>query len=209
MKNFFYQCVNPRCELRFPAHENSGFNERCPKCLGHTELVESAEVRMENFAIGIQPTLNIVVIVDNVRSSFNVGSILRTSECFGISSVYLCGITPKANDKNVQKTSLGAETYLKVSSHNNAISVVEELQKYGYEIWSLELHDRAIAIDDIKLTDKKVALVIGNERCGVDPGILQRSAQIIQIPMFGHKNSLNVEVSFGIALSKLKDITKN
>lgn len=209
MKNFIYQCTNPKCELRFPVHENSGFNERCPKCLGKTELVHTSEAAQENRNDRKARTGNILVVIDNVRSAFNVGAMLRTAECFGVETIYLCGITPDISDKNVQKASIGSEQYLQVIHKNNSLKTVQELIGLGYEIWSLELDDNAIDLTSVKLGDRKIALIVGNERCGVDPAILALSTQIIQIPMLGNKNSLNVEVSFGIAISTLSTFPRN
>ena len=142
----------------------------------------------------------LVVVVDNVRSAFNVGAILRTSECLGVGRVVLCGITPGIDNASVLKAAVGAEKNLQIEANPSILDVLPGLQKDGYAIWALELGTNAEPVNTLVKCPNKLALVIGNERCGVDGKVLQMANKVIYIPMFGQKNSLNVEVSFGIAL---------
>lgn len=164
--------------------------------------MERFEVPDENQ--NIQRSVNEhAVILDNIRSGFNVGAIIRTAECFGVTEIALGGITPAEDDASVRKTSLRAEERITFSRSNRSIELVENLRTRGYAIWALEITPDAEDLFTIAEIPEKVALVVGNERCGVDPRILEAADKVIMLPMFGEKRSLNVEVSFGVALACL------
>lgn len=147
-----------------------------------------------------------LIVLDNLRSAHNVGSILRTAEGLGIRDIYLCGITPGPDDKNVQKTSLGAEHNLIIKELPDTYKCLEELKKEGYRILGLELTDAAVDIAQITAKSKS-ALVVGNEVSGLSGETLGICDNVIKIPMKGQKESLNVSVAFGIAAYELtKDI---
>ena len=155
-----------------------------------------------------------VLIVHNIRSTHNVGSIFRTAECLGVDRIYFSGYTPyptlvddtrlphisrKLTDQ-IHKTALGAETIVPFSYDNDI--QLETLQKAGYEVVALEQAENSIELS--KYTPaKKVALVIGEEVNGVDATILAQCDKLIEIPMSGTKESLNVSVATGIALYEL------
>lgn len=143
-----------------------------------------------------------ILILDNIRSALNVGSIIRTCDAFGVSEVYFCGITPDLENPKVKKTSLGAEKSIKAKYSPNAGEIVQTLKDKGFQIVSLELSEKSVNINDFKPL-KKFALVVGNEVSGVSDEVLDASDAIIQIPMNGTKESLNVAVSFGIAVYAL------
>ena len=185
-----------------PALDSENFNGRCPRCLAHMTVVSQRTVpsiaKTDNKMGG-----EIVIVVDNLRSAYNVGAILRTAECFGVSQVYLCGITPSADNDAVRKTSVGAWEFLEIRESPNLIKTCDDLRQEGFEIWALELAEGAVSVRDLGMRPAKLALVVGNERCGVDGSLLEAAERIIYIPMSGNKNSLNVEVSFGIAMESL------
>ena len=147
----------------------------------------------------------IAVILDNVRSAYNVGSIFRTAECAGVEKIYLCGYTPSPLGKNLEKiakVSLGAERSLSWVGKCLTWQTMEFLEKEGYFIIALEnkafgLRKRGLFTFNSKR--KKVALVLGNEVKGLSKRILGRAGIILEIPLFGKKESLNVSVAFGIA----------
>ena len=199
MKIFTYLCPNPKCGLRTPALESDAFNGRCPRCLEIMQIVDEREPAIAPPNSPVHGT-ELVVLVDNVRSAFNVGAILRTSECFGVKRLILCGITPGTDNTAVLKASVGAEAWLSIENQPNLLNVCKQLELEGFTIWALELGKTAQPVNTLIQRPAKLALVIGNERCGVDQQVLNKCAKIVYIPMLGNKNSLNVEVSFGVAL---------
>lgn len=139
-----------------------------------------------------------ILVLDNLRSSYNVGSILRTCDALGVEEVYFCGITPGPTDKKVQKTALGAEKNIKPTETSSTYDTVTKLRTDGYQIIGLELSDKAVDLDKIH-PSAKCALIVGNEVSGISEEIMELCDSIAQIPMKGIKESLNVSVAFGIA----------
>src|SRR5512135_2794991 len=119
----FRACTNPDCGLRYPLMEGSEFGERCPICLGATRVVAQSELVRESRGATSRRSARsgLEAVVDNVRSAWNVGSIFRSAEGFGVGHLYLCGITPSPNQPEVQKTALGAQEIVAWSSHKNAV----------------------------------------------------------------------------------------
>jgi tRNA G18 (ribose-2'-O)-methylase SpoU len=147
-----------------------------------------------------------LVVLDNLRSSYNVGSILRTCDALGIKEVYFCGITPGLADKKVQKTALGAEKNIKSTETNSTYDTVTKLRSDGYQIIGLELSDKAVDLGKIH-PSAKCALIVGNEVSGISGEIMGLCDNVAQIPMKGIKESLNVSVAFGIAVYTLTRLT--
>ena len=139
-----------------------------------------------------------IVILDNLRSALNVGSILRTCDALGITEVYLCGITPSITDNKVLKTSLGAEGNIKITETPDTFDTVRSIKGNGYQIIGLELTKDSVDIRKVK-ADHKSALIVGNEVGGLNEEILSLCDVVTEIPMSGIKESLNVAVAFGIA----------
>ena len=153
-----------------------------------------------------------VTILHNVRSIFNVGSIFRTSDGSGIEKLYLCGITPTPvgrfgmKDQRFAKVALGAEHAVPWERVQSATRLIDRLKKAGWFIVALELHSRARTYNTLRIPKRKrerAALVVGDEVRGLPPGVLKRADVIIEIPMRGKKESLNVSVAFGIAAYSL------
>jgi len=131
----------------------------------------------------------------------NVGSIFRTADAAGIAKIYLCGITPKPPRKEIDKTALGALDFVEWEYHSNLKFLISNLKKEGTEILSLEQDPRAIPYSIFQIhNSNRIALIVGNEKEGISKEILDLSDQILEIPMHGQKNSLNVAVATGIAL---------
>lgn len=143
--------------------------------------------------------MNRAVILDNIRSAWNVGSILRNADGFGFTHAYLCGITPTADNEAVTKTSLGAEDSVSWSYHKDAVQLAKGLKKEGWKIYALEETATATTLARTVSEHSDLALIVGNEVSGVDPDLLGLSDDILCIPMRGKKKSLNVAVAFGIA----------
>ena len=148
----------------------------------------------------------IFVICHNIRSRHNVGSIYRTADAAGVSKIFLCGITPTPPHPNIEKVSLGAEKFVKWEKRKETWRVINKLKKEGAEIVSLEQTKGAVYLNNLKSVKKSVALILGEEVNGLPKTILKRSDKIIQIPMCGKKESLNVSVAFGVAIYKLAEI---
>ncbi len=143
----------------------------------------------------------IVVVLDQVRSSNNIGSVFRTSDALLIKKICLCGITATPPDKEIHKTALGAENSVAWSYFQTTEEAVEELRKDGYTIIAIEQVEGSIALNEfIPDPNEKLALIFGNEVKGVQQDVVNRCDKTIEIPQFGTKHSFNIAVSAGIVL---------
>jgi tRNA G18 (ribose-2'-O)-methylase SpoU len=145
----------------------------------------------------------LTVILDNIRSAYNVGSIFRTADGLGVKKLYLCGITPTPKEMNaLRKTALGAENTIPWEYHSDGLNVTKNIKDQGYHLIALERTANSLFINDFRPdpSDQRIiALVLGNEKAGVDPGILALCDEVLALPMMGEKASLNVAVAFGAA----------
>ena len=153
----------------------------------------------------------IAVLLDNVRSAWNVGSILRSADGFGFRHAYLCGITPTGDNEAVTKTSLGAEDTVPWSYHKDAVKLVKGLKAEAWKVYALEEEERAVSLESdsslaLRIHSKMQepapvlhVLILGNEVTGVDPDLLDLCDEIFYIPMRGEKKSFNVAIAFGVA----------
>ena len=149
----------------------------------------------------------IIVVLDNIRSRENVGSIFRTADAVGVSKIYLCGITPTPPHEKISKTALGAEMYVSWEYHKQAWRLLEKLKK---NINIVALEQTKESIDLFKFKPKfPLVLVLGNEVKGLSPQILKRCDKKIFIPMYGRKENLNVSVAAGGALYQLINETSS
>lgn len=210
MKNNLFlirQCANKDCNFRFPSPNDSGIGINCPKCKTETGIIHhihlSKESNTEDF--NNKPTINCEVLLDNIRSTFNVGAIFRSADGVGFKKIHLCGITPSPENIKVHKTALGSENTISYFKHLNGYELVKDLKKVGYRIWAIEKTNQAQSIFDyeLKINDVPTLLIVGNEIIGIDPDILELSDAHLNIPMVGIKNSLNVAIAFGIAAYSL------
>ena len=146
----------------------------------------------------------IIVVLDNVRSMNNIGSVFRTADAFLVKAVHLCGITAKPPHKDIQKTALGATESVPWKYYETTIETIKQLKDNGYIIISVEQAKEAIPLGDF-VTKKgaKYALVFGHEVRGVAQEIVDLSDYCIEIPQFGTKHSFNISVSAGIVLWEL------
>ena len=145
----------------------------------------------------------VVVILDNVRSMHNVGSVLRTSDAFLIEKVFLCGITPKPPHREIRKTAIGAEESVDWQAEKDAFTLVQKLQAEGFQIAVVEQADESIVLKEYKPGDVKLAVVFGHEVEGVQDKIVQIADVVLEIEQFGTKHSLNISVAAGIVLHHL------
>jgi 23S rRNA (guanosine2251-2'-O)-methyltransferase len=151
----------------------------------------------------------LIVLVDNIRSLYNVGSIFRTSDGVMIEKLILAGYTPHPPRKEIEKTALGSTKSVPWEHVKHPLETIHALQEQDYKICCLELTDRSIPHYDVKRTDFPMCLVIGNEITGVTKEIIELCDIGIEIPMFGTKQSLNVAVAYGIAVFELAKVWRN
>ena len=198
--------------MRFSTNLSVTKLEQCPKCGGE---MQPSGVPYGNFTPlpgFLQPhPINLVVVLDNLRSTLNVGSIFRTSDGAGIRHVYCCGTTPTPEHPKIAKTSLGAETFTPWSYHTNAVDLVSGLKQAGRRVFALETAATSTSLFDLEIhaVPLPLALIVGNEISGIDPAILALADTLLAIPMAGQKTSLNVAVSAGIAMYTISDRLKH
>jgi tRNA G18 (ribose-2'-O)-methylase SpoU len=148
------------------------------------------------------------LILHNIRSVHNVGSIFRTADAAGVSKIILSGYTPTPLDrfgrerKDFVKVSLGAEKSVQWQQVKSLLPALAQLKKEGYTLVALEQHKNSVSLFDYKLANN-IALIVGNEVRGVSPALLKKVDTIVEIPMRGKKESLNVSIATGIALFAL------
>ncbi len=143
----------------------------------------------------------LIVILDNIRSLNNVGSVFRTSDAFVIEKIYLCGITAQPPHKEIHKTALGATESVDWEYVEDTFELVEKLKKENVKIASIEQADNSTKLQDFAIEqNQKYAVVFGNEVKGVQQKVVSTSDYCIEIPQFGTKHSLNISVSVGVVL---------
>jgi len=142
-----------------------------------------------------------VVVLDNIRSMNNVGSVFRTSDAFLCEKIFLCGITPKPPHRDIQKTALGATESVEWEYYENTENVINILKESDYIIASIEQVENAVMLNDfIPDKNKKYAFIFGHEVKGVSQKIVDISDTCLEIPQIGTKHSLNISVSAGVVL---------
>ena len=145
--------------------------------------------------------LPLVVVLDNVRSLHNIGSVFRTSDAFRVECICLCGITAVPPHAEIHKTALGAEDTVDWKYYQNTVDAVDELKQNGYTVFSIEQAEGSTMLDKWEMDrDKKYAIVFGNEVKGVEQEVINHSDGCIEIPQYGTKHSLNVSVTAGIVI---------
>ena len=143
----------------------------------------------------------IVIVLDNVRSLNNVGSVFRTADAFLIDAVYLCGITGTPPNKEIQKTALGATESVTWKYTSTTLEAISELKAQEYLICSIEQAEAAVMLNNfVPAKNQKIAMVFGNEVKGVEQEVIDKSDYVIEIPQVGTKHSLNIAVSVGIVV---------
>jgi tRNA G18 (ribose-2'-O)-methylase SpoU len=145
--------------------------------------------------------LPITIVLDNIRSLMNIGSVFRTSDAFTIKEILLCGITAKPPHREMQKTALGATESVSWRYFDNTVDAVEELKANGITVLSIEQADEAKMLDAYEFDfSQEIALVFGNEVKGVSDEVIELSDDCIEIPQFGTKHSLNISISAGVLI---------
>jgi len=156
----------------------------------------------------MKSNIDSILILPDIRSAINVGAIFRTADAVGISKVFLVGYTPRPTDKfgriqkDIAKSALGAETWIPWEYKKTLIPLINSLKKGGYKIIAIEQDERSVDYRKVK-NSEKVAIIMGPEVLGLPKKILDHCDLIIQIPMYGKKESLNVSVACGVALFRI------
>ncbi len=147
----------------------------------------------------VRRKLPVEIVLDNIRSAYNVGSIIRSCDALGCRKIHFLGITPYVNNEKVLKTSKGAENFIETQQWLDKVELLNHLKQEGFYIYSLELTNKSKEINTVELKFPCV-WILGHEIVGVSEVFLENSNEIVEIPMLGIKNSLNVSVATGIVL---------
>ena len=203
------QCERKNCNFRFSLLAKSGLGQRCPQCGAETTVADapySAHEVYTQACSSIGPEVE--ALLDNIRSIFNVGNMIRTADGAGLRHLHLCGITATPRNPKLAKTALGAENSVAWTRHRNGLAAASSLKAKGFRLWALEGGPRAESLFDTTeyIHGPPVVLVVGSEVSGVDPGILEQCERVFSLPMQGSKTTLNVSVAFGIAAYFLRFI---
>lgn len=198
-----WQCSNASCRFRFPAEVGMQQAQRCPRCGQPTQVVGQVQENGEmGTAVPTPPPSSppLAALLDNIRSIHNVGSMFRTADGAGLNHLYLCGITATPEHPKLAKAALGAHEAIPWSQWNNGVDTAVSLQAQGYTLWAIEATPQAEPLYEAEITlPGPTALIVGNEKAGVDPGLLTLCDRVFCLPMYGRKRSLNAAVAFGIA----------
>ncbi len=163
------------------------------------KITELNRLSVEEFKS--EPKTPLIIVLDNVRSLNNIGSVFRTSDAFLVEAVYLCGITATPPNVEIHKTALGAENSVAWAYYSDTDQAVEELKKSGYTLCAVEQAQNSIMLDELHLdSKKKYAVVLGNEVKGVQQDVVSRCDCCVEIPQYGTKHSLNVSVAAGMVI---------
>lgn len=163
------------------------------------KITELNRLSVEEFKS--EPKIPLIIVLDNVRSLNNIGSVFRTSDAFLVEAVYLCGITATPPNVEIHKTALGAENSVAWAYYSDTDPAVEELKKNGYTLCAVEQAQNSIMLDELQLDSaKKYAVVLGNEVKGVQQDVVSRCDCCVEIPQYGTKHSLNVSVAAGMVI---------
>lgn len=199
----FFECSNPACSFRFPAPPAM---LQCPRCGSSLISVPEAPGLAEANPRDETARRPLEALLDNIRSTYNVGAMFRTSDGAGVSHLYLTGTSPTPENLRVGKTALGAEFSVPWSWHANGLQAALQIKAQGRQLWALEIGPDSTSIFQAapEIPDEPLCLVVGNEVSGIDPGILALCDRRVWIPMQGYKRSLNVAIAFGIAVYTLR-----
>ncbi len=162
--------------------------------------VASAD-RVEPLEAQLMP---LVLVLDNLRSAFNLGSIWRLAECLGVSKIYLTGYTATPEQAKVSRAAMGTEQLVAWQWHAHRDELLQTLRTEGFALFAMETSASARDLDHFEFPEQKTALLFGNERYGFESDLLKLCDAVIEIPCWGRKNSLNVAVSAGIAVHEVR-----
>ena len=169
------------------------------------KITEMGRMNVEEFRASEKMPL--IIVLDDVRSMYNVGSVFRTADAFRVEAIYLCGITAQPPHPEIHKTALGAEDTVAWQHFPTALEAVASLKQQGYTVYSIEQCEGSTMLNDLSTDNRqqttdnsRFALVLGNEVKGVHQEVIDASDGCIEIPQFGTKHSLNVSTTAGIVI---------
>ncbi|MFL7838305.1 MAG: TrmH family RNA methyltransferase [Candidatus Promineifilaceae bacterium] len=195
----FRQCEWEECRFRFPSEVGGPRAVRCPRCGAATDPAGLPALVLADPSVeSLRPSLS--ALLDNIRSIHNVGSMFRSADGAGIDHLYLCGMTATPAHPKLSKAALGSQEFVKWSYDLNGVDLALRLKEQGHQLWGIEATEGAQLFfeADLAVAVPNITFVVGNERAGIDPGILTLCDRVLYLPMAGHKRSLNVAVTFGI-----------
>ncbi|MCB0735090.1 MAG: RNA methyltransferase [Flavobacteriales bacterium] len=164
--------------------------------------IELQRLNVDDFRTS--PKQPVVVVLDNVRSMLNVGSVFRSCDAFRIEHLFLCGITPTPPHRDITKSAIGAELAVSWTYDSSTLERILTLKSQGYTCYAVEQTDDTISLDSFDApTDNKIAIVLGHEVDGVDQNVIDACNGCLEIPQYGTKHSLNISVCAGIVLWEL------
>ncbi|HLX11622.1 MAG TPA: RNA methyltransferase [Bacteroidota bacterium] len=174
--------------------------------LTHDEIASNRVAKDQLSSGGAIDRLAVSVLLDNIRSNYNVGSIFRSSDGARIKKLYLTGYTPSPPRKEIEKTALGATETVPWEYHKDPVELITKLKSEGVKICLLEQTTESRPYHSLTKQDFPLCVVVGNEITGVSPKLVSLADMAIDIPMHGHKQSLNVAVAYGIAIFEIAKI---
>ena len=145
----------------------------------------------------------IVVVLENVRSAYNVGSVFRTADAFLLQAIYICGYTAHPPHKEIKKTALGAEDTVDWKYFKKIGEAIHELKRLGYKIYAVEQAENSYKLQAASFSEEKIAVIFGNEVTGVEQSTIEQADGCIEIPQLGMKHSLNIATAAGVVLWEL------
>jgi tRNA G18 (ribose-2'-O)-methylase SpoU len=144
--------------------------------------------------------LPVIVVLENIRSAYNVGSVFRTADAFLVEGIYIIGYSAKPPHKEIKKTALGAEETVNWKHFKTTAEAIEELRSMGYKVFAVEQAEGSHALQEIDFTGEKTAIIFGNEVTGVEQSTILACDGCIEIPQLGMKHSLNIATAAGVVL---------
>ena len=167
----------------------------------NTKLRPEEMNRIDNKAFISSDKFQVIIILDNIRSGNNIGSVFRTSDALRLEGIYLCGISAQPPQKDIQKTALGSTESVSWNYFESTLDAISEAKKKGFEVYAVEqTHDSVLLNAFQPKSDTKIALVFGNEVRGVEQEAINACNGVLEIPQYGTKHSFNISVSTGIVL---------
>ena len=176
----------------------------CSRIMRKIRTVEMKRLTVEEYREAEK--LPLIVVLDDVRSMYNIGSVFRTCDAFRVEAVFLCGICKTPPSTEIHKTALGAEESVLWRYYNTALEAVEQLQNFGYTVLSVEQVEHSTKLQTfVPQWGQKYAVVLGNEVKGVHQEVVDASDGCLEIPQLGTKHSMNVSVTAGIVIYKFAE----
>lgn len=191
------KCSGADCGMRYPSPVDDPRRDNCPLCEAPVSQVGEFKSPPLPMAAYDGDGSQLVGVLDNIRSALNVGTMMRSADGAALDHLYLGGLTAPADNPKITKTALGAERTVASTSYPDLTECLQDLREKDFAIWAVDYTSRSVVLQSIKARPPRLAFVVGNERAGVDPAILDQADQHVHLDMLGAKTTLNVGVTFG------------